>query len=87
MSTHRLGQVAGSKYAFFQASFNPTSDKILSYTYTGSFYLWSWKKDKDIWESQPVVSGHFKHVYDLDWSSQGDFLVSCGLDQTTRVFT
>ncbi len=51
---------------------------IFSYTYTGSFYFWKFNKEK--WESIATVTGHFNEVYDIDWSSKGDFLCSCGLD-------
>ncbi|EAR85742.1 elongator complex protein (macronuclear) [Tetrahymena thermophila SB210] len=87
LTSYRLGQVTGSKYAFFQATFNADYTQIFSYTYTGSFYLWEYNQEKGIWDSKPTVSGHFNQVFDLDWSTKGDFLVSCGLDQTTRIIT
>lgn len=34
-----------------------------------------------------VVSGHFNAVLDLDWDPQGEFILSVGADQTTRLFT
>lgn len=34
-----------------------------------------------------VVSGHFSGVQDLSWDPEGEFLLSVGLDQTTRLLT
>lgn len=33
-----------------------------------------------------MLSGHFNAVQDLSWDSEGDFLLSVGSDQTTRIF-
>lgn len=35
----------------------------------------------------PSITGHYKEVRDIDWSSDGSFLVSCSKDQTTRVYS
>jgi len=85
INKYRLGQMGGTKNAFFGATFNGTFDKIMAYTYHGCFYLWT-KKNED-WISSPCISGHFSRVTDLDWNSSNDYLVSCSQDQTTRLFT
>lgn len=38
------------------------------------------------WSPAVVVSGHFNAVQDLSWDPEGEFLLSVGSDQTTRVF-
>lgn len=34
-----------------------------------------------------MISGHFNAVQDLSWDPEGEFIVSVGSDQTTRLFT
>lgn len=34
-----------------------------------------------------MISGHFNAVQDLSWDPDGEFLISVGSDQTTRLFT
>lgn len=80
----RLGQMGGTKNAFFGCCFNNSYDKILAYTYHGNFY--NWMKKNDDWVSLPCISGHFSRVTDLDWNSSCDYLISCSQDQSTRVF-
>ena len=39
------------------------------------------------WRPGVVISGHFSGVQDLSWDPEGEFLLSVGLDQTTRLLT
>lgn len=39
------------------------------------------------WRPGVVVSGHFNAVLDLGWDPEGEFILSLGADQTTRLFT
>lgn len=39
------------------------------------------------WRPGVVISGHFNAVLDLSWDPEGDFILSVGADQTTRLFT
>lgn len=39
------------------------------------------------WRPGVVISGHFNEVQDLTWDPEGDFIISVGSDQTTRLFT
>ncbi len=32
-----------------------------------------------------VISGHFKAVQDLSWDPEGEFIITVGSDQTTRL--
>lgn len=34
-----------------------------------------------------MVSGHFNAALDLGWDPEGEFILSVGADQTTRLFT
>jgi hypothetical protein len=46
----------------------------LAYTLIGSFYLW--KKDDEKWIEDFFLTGHFKPVKDLDWSSCNKHLLT-----------
>ena len=81
----RLGQMGGNKNAFFGAVFNGEYNEILAYTFGGALYLWK-IEGEDQYNLQHTISGHFGNVTDLDWSSEGDYLVSCSSDQTTRLY-
>lgn len=39
------------------------------------------------WRPGVVISGHFNAVLDLSWDPKGDFVLSVGADQTTRLLT
>lgn len=39
------------------------------------------------WRPGVVVSGHFNAVLDLGWDPEGEFILSVGADQMTRLFT
>lgn len=39
------------------------------------------------WRPGVVVSGHFNAALDLAWDPEGEFILSVGADQTTRLFT
>lgn len=43
--------------------------------------------DQGEWRPGVVLSGHFNAVQDLSWDPEGEFILSVGSDQTTRLFT
>eukprot|EP01147_Barroeca_monosierra_P008732 gene8732-1115_t len=82
----RVGEVGGNTLGFFGARFGPSGNHILAYSFHGAMHQWS-RCESGIWKPQVVVSGHYKGVYDLDWSPNGDFLLTVSDDQTTRLFS
>jgi elongator complex protein 2 len=86
MNVVRLGQLGGNKNSFFGAKFNSDTKKILSCTFTGCFYLWEQKETFRDWEPICAVTGHSRHVSDLSWGNNSDFIVSTSLDQTSRIY-
>ncbi|KAJ7395086.1 elongator complex protein 2 [Pitangus sulphuratus] len=38
------------------------------------------------WTPEVVISGHFNSVEDVKWDPEGEFIISVGSDQTTRLF-
>ena len=88
MNRAKLGQLSGNKHAFFHAVFVPEHGCVLAYTYTGQFCLWrvEFAHEEVRVRSLPSLTGHTSYVTDLDWSSRGEFIVSCSQDQTSRLF-
>lgn len=38
------------------------------------------------WTPEIVISGHFDGVQDVTWDPEGEFIITVGTDQTTRLF-
>lgn len=76
-----LGNVLG----FYGGLFSPTGDEVLGYSYHGAFHIWKYLPDFDEWVPRTTVGGHFSDVVDICWEPQGEFLFSCGADQTIRI--
>ncbi|XP_071803184.1 elongator complex protein 2-like [Asterias amurensis] len=87
----RVGEVGGNTLGLYGCQFSPDGGAILAHGYQGALHLW--KKSASIpdrstaqWSPSPVVSGHFGGVQDITWEpDDGAFLMSVGLDQTTRL--
>lgn len=82
-----LGAMVGNKHAFFGALFLNDVDCILAYTYGGAMHQWKKNAETGQWRSGLTVKGHFSEVTDLAWDEHELALVSCSLDQTTRIFS
>ncbi|XP_071484227.1 elongator complex protein 2-like [Diadema antillarum] len=89
----RVGEVGGNTLGLYGCQFGPDGKAILGHGYQGAFHVWT-KTEPDqtnspegenAWTPSVTVSGHFAGVQDLVWSPSGDFLLSVGLDQTTRL--
>ncbi|EGD81577.1 hypothetical protein PTSG_02292 [Salpingoeca rosetta] len=82
----RMGEVGGNTLGFFGAVFGPRAQHVLGHSFHGALHHWEAGSSSSSWTPRVVVSGHFKGVYDLDWSPSGDYLLTCSDDQTTRLF-
>ncbi|OXB80227.1 UNVERIFIED_CONTAM: hypothetical protein H355_011587 [Colinus virginianus] len=47
---------------------------------------WQPSFSKEKWAPEVVISGHFNSVEDVQWDPEGEFIISVGSDQTTRLF-
>ena len=92
--TTRLGEISaqkgsttatGSTGGFWIGLWSPNGEGILSLGRTGSWRLWNYDRDVDRWEQGIGISGHTKAVTDIAWSEGGEYLLSTGSDQTTRL--
>ncbi|XP_053323671.1 elongator complex protein 2 isoform X2 [Spea bombifrons] len=83
----RVGEVGGNTLGFFGCQFGPDKSMILAHAFHGALHLWSQNPTKeDQWIPMVVMSGHFNSVQGLRWDPDGDFVVTVGSDQTTRLF-
>uniref|UniRef100_A0A5F9CZJ7 Elongator complex protein 2 n=1 Tax=Oryctolagus cuniculus TaxID=9986 RepID=A0A5F9CZJ7_RABIT len=66
--------------------------RLLSASMDKTMILWAPDEESGVWLEQRewtpeiVISGHFDGVQDLVWDPEGEFIVTVGTDQTTRLF-
>ena len=92
--TARLGEISaqkgsttatGSTGGFWIGLWSPTGDSIISLGRSGSWRLWNYDRDQVRWNRGIGVSGHVRSVTGLAWAKDGMYILSTGLDQTTRL--
>uniref|UniRef100_A0A672SFT9 Elongator complex protein 2 n=1 Tax=Sinocyclocheilus grahami TaxID=75366 RepID=A0A672SFT9_SINGR len=79
----RVGEVGGNTLGFYGCQMSPDGFMILAHAFHGALHLWHC----DTWRPSVVISGHFNAVQDLSWDPEGEFIITVGSDQTTRLFT
>ncbi|XP_007455270.1 PREDICTED: elongator complex protein 2 isoform X3 [Lipotes vexillifer] len=66
--------------------------RLLSASMDKTMILWAPDEESGVWLEQRewtpeiVISGHFDGVQDLTWDPEGEFIITVGNDQTTRLF-
>ncbi|XP_068188871.1 elongator complex protein 2 [Antennarius striatus] len=84
----RVGEVGGNTLGFYGCQMSPDGSMILAHAFHGALHLWCKDHTKEgDWRPGVVISGHFNAVQDLSWDPEGEFILSVGSDQTTRLFT
>ncbi|XP_073188570.1 elongator complex protein 2 isoform X3 [Lepidochelys kempii] len=83
----RVGEVGGNTLGFFDCQFSPDGSMILAHAFHGALHLWrQTPANKKEWTPEVVISGHFNSVQDVKWDPEGEFIITVGSDQTTRLF-
>ncbi|XP_051791916.1 elongator complex protein 2 isoform X3 [Erpetoichthys calabaricus] len=83
----RVGEVGGNTLGFYGCQISPDGSMIIAHAFHGALHLWRQNNfTKGEWTPAVVLSGHFGSVQDLSWDPQGEFIMSVGSDQTTRLF-
>lgn len=94
MSTERMGEISvqkgsttatGSTGGFWIGLWSPDGKQVVSLGRTGSWKLWRYDSDSDVWVQGLGISGHVRYVNGIQWDSRGGYLLSTSADQTTRV--
>lgn len=84
----RVGEVGGNTLGFYGCQMSPDGSMIVAHAFHGALHLWCRNHDREEeWRPGVVISGHFNAVQDLSWDPEGEFILSVGSDQTTRLFT
>uniref|UniRef100_A0A8C7PMZ6 Elongator complex protein 2 n=1 Tax=Oncorhynchus mykiss TaxID=8022 RepID=A0A8C7PMZ6_ONCMY len=84
----RVGEVGGNTLGFYGCQMSPDGSMILAHAFHGALHLWTQSHGKEgEWRPGVVISGHFNAVQDLSWDPEGEFILSVGSDQTTRLLT
>jgi elongator complex protein 2 len=95
VSIERMGEISvqkgstsatGSTGGFWIGLWSPNGRQVVSLARTGSWRVWEYDEDSDIWMQQIGVSGHVRSVNDLQWEPDGGYLLSTSSDQTTRLY-
>ncbi|KAM5218026.1 elongator complex protein 2 isoform 3-T4 [Hipposideros larvatus] len=83
----RVGEVGGNTLGFYDCQFNGDGSMIIAHAFHGALHLWKQNAANPIeWTPEIVISGHFDGVQDLMWDPEGEFIITVGTDQTTRLF-
>lgn len=94
VSKSRLGEISGQKGAttatgsaggFWIGLWSSDGQDIMSLDRTGSWRLWHHDEMSDYWTAKPGVSGHIGSANSISWSQGGQYLLSTGSDQTSRL--
>ncbi|KAL0268496.1 UNVERIFIED_CONTAM: hypothetical protein PYX00_010418 [Menopon gallinae] len=81
----RLGEVGGNTLGFYGGKFRFDGRAVFAHGFQGSFHMWGFNRESKTWEPKTVVGGHTAEVMDLSWDVQGNYVLSVGSDQTTRL--
>ncbi|KAF5919134.1 hypothetical protein HPG69_003772 [Diceros bicornis minor] len=83
----RVGEVGGNTLGFYDCQFNEDGSMIIAHAFHGALHLWKQNAaNPREWTPEIVISGHFDGVQDLVWDPEGEFIITVGTDQTTRLF-
>ncbi|KAF9462581.1 WD40 repeat-like protein [Collybia nuda] len=87
----RFGDVGGQRLGGFVGGvWNPQGDEILAWGWAGGWRRWrcctsSKSPDQESWTEVETISGHSGPVKSVGWSPDGRYIISTGLDQSTRI--
>ncbi|XP_040840839.1 elongator complex protein 2 isoform X3 [Ochotona curzoniae] len=83
----RVGEVGGNTLGFYDCQFNDDGSMIIAHAFHGALHLWQQNTvNPREWTPEIVISGHFDGVQDVLWDPEGEFIITVGTDQTTRLF-
>ncbi|KAJ7498984.1 WD40-repeat-containing domain protein [Mycena latifolia] len=91
ISRQRFGDVGGQRLGGFVGGlWARNGDEALAWGWSGGWRRWrctssSEEHSDEVWSEISAITGHSGPVKSLDWSPTGEYLISAGLDQTTRI--
>ncbi|KAJ7228726.1 WD40-repeat-containing domain protein [Mycena pura] len=91
ISGQRFGDVGGQRLGGFVGGlWAQHGSEALAWGWSGGWRRWrctstSNKLTDDVWGEIGAITGHNGPIKSLHWSPHGEYLISAGLDQTTRI--
>ncbi|KAJ7744505.1 WD40-repeat-containing domain protein [Mycena maculata] len=91
ISRQRFGDVGGQRLGGFVGGlWARNGNEALAWGWSGGWRRWrctstAEKNSEEVWGEVGAITGHSGPVKSLDWSPSGEYLISAGLDQTTRI--
>ncbi|KAK7049584.1 Elongator subunit elp2 [Paramarasmius palmivorus] len=87
INRQRFGDVGGQRLGGFVGGlWKGNGKEVMSWGWSGGWRRWRCvDEDGDIWAEVGAIGGHSGQVKDLDWSPNGAYIISAGLDQTSRI--
>ncbi|KAH8927150.1 WD40 repeat-like protein [Atractiella rhizophila] len=91
--SERFGELEkGTNLGFFGAlwSITPNRTTVLASGWGGAWHVWSCStsslsEGEGEWKSELGVGGHFGAVKGIAWEPEGEWVMSCGVDRTSRI--
>lgn len=81
--TVRVGEIGGNTLGFYGCKFAPDAAKIVGHGYLGSLHMW--RMVEGSWRPEVTPKGHSDQAVDIGWDPKGEYVMSVGYDQTSRV--
>ncbi|KAJ5358535.1 Elongator complex protein 2 [Penicillium cataractarum] len=94
VSGERMGEIStqkgsttatGSAGGFWIGLWSPDGKQVVSLGRTGSWRVWQYDSEGDIWAQKFGISGHVRSANGAQWEPSGGYLLSTSADQTTRL--
>ncbi|KAH8118457.1 WD40 repeat-like protein [Phellopilus nigrolimitatus] len=90
INQQRFGDIGGQRLGgFVGAVWTRDGADVLAWGWNGGWRRWSSQADSDsnaeLWKEVSAISGHRGSVRGISWSPGGEYLISTGPDQTTRI--
>ncbi|KAJ3764130.1 WD40-repeat-containing domain protein [Lentinula raphanica] len=90
INRERFGDIGGQRLGGFVGGiWRRDGNEALAWGWSGGWRRWRWVSpsldNDEIWEESGAIGGHRGSVKSVDWSPTGTFLMSTGIDQTTRI--
>ncbi|KAF8639641.1 hypothetical protein AX17_000906 [Amanita inopinata Kibby_2008] len=89
INRQRFGDIGGQRFGgFVGGAWAQDGTESLSWGWAGGWRRWrcnAHTEGEEMWQEIGAISGHRGPVKGLAWSPGGEYLISAGLDQTSRI--
>ncbi|KAF8592532.1 WD40 repeat-like protein [Ramaria rubella] len=90
INQQRFGDVGGQRFGGFVGGLWAASGtEVLGWEWNGGWRRWRHQVatggKSESWEEVNAITGHYGIAKSIAWAPHGDYLLSSGLDQTTRI--